>query len=82
MKTTIDGAGRVVIPKALRDRLGLAGGAKVEMDERDGAIEIRPLDVGVILTRGDDGRPVFTAPEGVTPLTDADVRSVLEAVRR
>ena len=27
MRTTIDGAGRVVVPKALRDRLQLTGGA-------------------------------------------------------
>lgn len=40
MFATIDAAGRVVIPKALRDRAGLVAGTKVEFRFHDGAIEI------------------------------------------
>lgn len=36
MITTIDKAGRVVVPKAMRDRLGLAPGTELEIVE-DGA---------------------------------------------
>ncbi|MDH4349347.1 MAG: AbrB/MazE/SpoVT family DNA-binding domain-containing protein, partial [Gemmatimonadota bacterium] len=34
MVTAIDSAGRVVIPKPLRDRLGLAPGRAVDIRER------------------------------------------------
>jgi AbrB family looped-hinge helix DNA binding protein len=42
MTATIDGAGRVVIPKALRDRAGLSPGTRVDFHFRDGSIEISP----------------------------------------
>ena len=32
MRTTIDGAGRVVVPKRIRDAAGLIGGAEVEIE--------------------------------------------------
>jgi len=40
MRATIDQAGRLVIPKRIRDRLGLRGDEQVEITERDGRIEI------------------------------------------
>ena len=43
MKLKVDRSGRVVLPKKLRDRLGLRGGAVVEVvDHRDGVM-LRPL---------------------------------------
>jgi AbrB family looped-hinge helix DNA binding protein len=42
MKTTIDRAGRVVIPKSLRDRAGLKPGMEIEVKFADGNIEISP----------------------------------------
>ena len=42
MTTAIDAAGRIVIPKALRDRLGLVPGRALDVRERDGRIEIEP----------------------------------------
>ncbi|MEO6120554.1 MAG: AbrB/MazE/SpoVT family DNA-binding domain-containing protein, partial [Acidimicrobiales bacterium] len=43
MRTTIDGAGRVVVPKAIRDSLGLTAGQPLEIIERDGVAELRPV---------------------------------------
>lgn len=81
METTIDGAGRVVIPKAIRDALGLRGGSKVEITERDGRVEIEPAPIRVRLVRR-KGVLVAVPEEHVPPLTDEIVRDTLERIRR
>ena len=43
MRTTIDKAGRLVIPRPLRDRVGLAGGGEVELELDGAAIRIEPV---------------------------------------
>ena len=40
MKTTIDAAGRIVVPKALRQELGLKPGQLLEMRTGDGKLEV------------------------------------------
>ena len=40
MKTTIDKAGRVVIPAALRERAGLIAGAEIEITLDDSALRL------------------------------------------
>src|ERR671937_5659 len=45
MRSTIDAAGRVVVPKVMRERLGLTGGRAIEIRERDGRLEIEPAQV-------------------------------------
>jgi AbrB family looped-hinge helix DNA binding protein len=40
---TIDKAGRVVIPKTLRDRLSLEAGDSLEIEHSDGEIVLRPV---------------------------------------
>jgi AbrB family looped-hinge helix DNA binding protein len=81
MKTTIDAAGRVVVPKALRDRLGLTGGGVLEIRERDGRIEIEPVATAMTL-EDRDGGPVAVPGEELPPLTDEIVRATLERTRR
>jgi len=41
MKTTIDGAGRIVVPKAVRDQLHLTPGSELEIDVLDDSVVIR-----------------------------------------
>jgi len=43
MKTTVDKAGRLVIPRQLREWVGLAGGGEVEMELDGAAIRIEPV---------------------------------------
>jgi AbrB family looped-hinge helix DNA binding protein len=43
MRTALDGAGRVVVPKALRDALRLTAGQPLEIAERDGRLETVPV---------------------------------------
>ena len=81
MKSTIDTAGRVVIPKEIRARLGLSGGEEIEIRERDGTIEIEPTPTAMtLIDRG--GSPVAVPEEKLPPLTDDIVRSTLERTRR
>ena len=42
MKVTIDKAGRVVLPKVVRDEYGLIPGTALEVEETEGAIVLRP----------------------------------------
>ena len=44
MTLKIDKAGRVVLPKPLRDRLGLRAGSDLEIEEAPGAIVLRPAE--------------------------------------
>jgi AbrB family looped-hinge helix DNA binding protein len=81
MRTTIDAAGRLVIPKQIRDRLGLRGNQQVEITERDGRIEIEPSPTAVELVR--EGSVLVARPERSLPaLTDEIVRDTLDRVRR
>ena len=81
MRTTIDAAGRLVIPKDLRERLGLTGGQEVEIREREGHLEIEPAGVAMrLVDRG--GGPVAVPEAPLPPLTDDIVRATLERVRR
>ncbi|HEY5853485.1 MAG TPA: AbrB/MazE/SpoVT family DNA-binding domain-containing protein [Aldersonia sp.] len=81
MRTTIDPAGRLVIPKRIRDRIGLRGNEQVEITERDGRIEIEPAPTEVELVR--EGSVLVARPDRpLPPLTDKIVRETLDRVRR
>ena len=43
MMTTIDKAGRVVIPAAVRERLGLLPGTELAVSADDGAVTLSPV---------------------------------------
>jgi AbrB family looped-hinge helix DNA binding protein len=81
MKTTIDRLGRVVVPKAIRDHLQLRGGETLEVEERDGVVELRPASVEMRRTGTPEG-PVARPVEDVPTLSDELVRDTLERVRR
>ena len=77
----IDGSGRLVIPKALRDQLGVTPGQPIRASVRDGILELAPEPFDVNLVEH-DGILVITPNGPVTPLTREAVRTVLEATRR
>lgn len=82
MRTTIDKAGRIVVPKPLREELGLTGGTEIEIGLVDGHIEIEVAPTEMWLERGRDGRLVAATNREMPVLTAERVRDVLEQVRR
>jgi len=81
MRTTIDRAGRIVVPKPLRDALSLQGGETLELTVRDGRLEAEPVATPMRLERRPDG--VAAVPESeLPPLTAEQVRATLEQTRR
>lgn len=79
MRTTIDKAGRLVIPKPLRDRLGLVGGVEVDIVETADGLSIVPVGRPALVER--DGLLVVRGQTG-TVLTDEDVRRLRDEGRR
>jgi AbrB family looped-hinge helix DNA binding protein len=74
MRTTIDKAGRLVIPRALRNRIGLGGGGEVEIEVDGAALRIEPVTGSEL--REENGLLVIP-PSGV-PIDDAMVRDLID----
>ena len=77
MRTTIDKAGRLVIPRALRNRIGLAGGGEVEIEVDGAAIRIEPVTGGEL--REENG--LLLIPATGTSIDDALVRELIDVDR-
>ena len=81
MRASIDRAGRVVVPKALRDALDLRPGTMLEVTQEDGRLVLEPTPVPMRLVRR--GKGLVALPTKPIPrLTAAQVRAVLDAGRR
>ena len=81
MKVTIDAAGRIVVPKALRQALGLKPGQPLEIRAGDGRLEIEIASTPMRLEKR--GRGIVAVPDTeLPPLTAEYVRDTLERVRR
>lgn len=70
-----------MVPKALRDALGLEGGTLVEIRVREGRLEIEPLATPMRLVRRGKGL-VATAADPLPPIDAQGVRAVTESLRR
>jgi len=58
MKIILDRFGRVVVPKGIRDRLGLKPGAEIEIDENGSEVVLKPVEHETTLIP-EDGVLVF-----------------------
>jgi len=81
MRATIDAAGRIVIPKPLRDQLGVQAGGILELTVRDGRLEIEIAPLEMRLESGPHGL-VAVPTESPGTLTADLVRETLECTRR
>lgn len=71
-----------MVPKALRESLGLVAGADVELAERGGELVLRLVGPRIVLEER-DGRKVFvTEGEQADVLTDDEVRRLVEESRQ
>lgn len=52
-KVTMDGAGRIVLPKAIRERLGLSAGAELEVVLSGDELRMRPASAEPVLSEVD-----------------------------
>jgi AbrB family looped-hinge helix DNA binding protein len=77
MRTTIDRAGRLVIPRALRDRIGLAGGGEVEVELDGAALRIEPISGSQLKNVAG----LLVIPATGTPLSANLVRELIDADR-
>ena len=81
MLGTIDSGGRVVIPKEVRERLGLRPGSRIVLTEMEGRLEISPATTPVGLV--DQGGVLVAVAEVDLPvLTAEQARDAAEAARR
>ncbi|MEA2220063.1 MAG: hypothetical protein QOJ35_2689 [Solirubrobacteraceae bacterium] len=71
----------MVVPKALRDALGIAGPTELDVTARDGLLE---LAVPHVAARVEDreGQPVIVTDVPMPPIVVDDVRTVIDGVRR
>ena len=81
MRVTIDSAGRLVIPKKIREEAGLKPGAPLDISCRDGQIEIQPAAMRLRFLRR--GRFVVALPKKrhLDAFTAETVEATLNAVR-
>lgn len=75
MKTTLDRFGRVVVPKEIRDRLGLKPGTEIQIDEHGNEVVLKPVGNETPL-KLEDGVLVFTGT------ATADLMEAIRAHRK
>jgi len=78
METTIDSVGRIVVPKALRDALGLTAGSKVDISRYGAGLALVPAGRTAALV-DEDGLLVIT---GETVIDDDVVFGLIDTARR
>ncbi len=80
MITTIDTAGRLVVPKAIREEAGLVPGEPLEVTLHDGRVEIVPAPREVRI-RERDGLRIAEPTGSYETLDEQTVRKTTERLR-
>ena len=74
MDAVLDKFGRIVIPKVIRDALGLRPGSAFHIEERDQEIRLKPVE-GASHLKNEGGWLVFTGE------LEGDPSKIVESVR-
>ena len=80
MRVSIDRAGRIVVPKALRDQLRLGPGTELDASVEDGRLVATPVGPEVVLVE-DNGRLVATTAEPTPPMSHDDLLRLIDEDR-
>lgn len=80
MRTTIDKAGRVVIPATVRDRAGFSPGSELEITQDDRGIRLERVAAGPRLVRV-GGRLVARPTAAADRRPSIDIAGVIEDER-
>lgn len=78
MEATLDSVGRILVPKSLRDALGLQAGAKVDISRYGSGLQVIPAGRTARLVE-ESGSLVAT---GTTEVDDDTVFGLIDAGRR
>jgi len=78
VRTSIDSAGRIVVPKPLRDALGLTPGSELDISRYGAGLQLIPAGRTARLVQ-EDGRLVATAD---TSIDDDVVFGLIDGGRR
>lgn len=81
MNVTMDRAGRIVLPKALRDQLGLSANDEFDVAIDGCGIRLQPRSTQTREIVTVDGWPVIKAA-GNQAISDSDVRNLRDADQR
>ncbi|CAN5609111.1 type II toxin-antitoxin system antitoxin VapB27 [soil metagenome] len=79
MEAVIDSGGRIVLPKQLRDALGLTPGARVDISAYGGGLQITPGGRTARIERDANGRLVARSD---TEITDEMMFALIDSGRR
>ncbi|MFZ1154476.1 MAG: AbrB/MazE/SpoVT family DNA-binding domain-containing protein [Solirubrobacteraceae bacterium] len=81
MRVAIDGVGRVVIPKSLREEMGVNGPTDLELTASDGRLELTVADVPAHVEM-QNGLPIIVTDQPMAPMSVSEARTAVERIRR
>jgi AbrB family looped-hinge helix DNA binding protein len=78
METTVDSVGRIVVPKAMRDALGLQPGSVVDVSLYGTGLQVLPAGRTARIVETDG----FLVAESETVVTDETIFGLIDSFRR
>lgn len=81
MKVAIDAVGRLVVPKRLREELGITGPTELELTAADGRLEATVPDVPARVEVR-DGAAVIVAEAPIPAMSVEETREAVDRTRR
>lgn len=81
MRVTVDRVGRIVIPKSLRDALGIVADTELDVLPDGGGLRLDPVRPAERAVDESDGLPLLSVVPGVV-LSDADVARLRDELQQ